>query len=285
MNAHRWFCLLVFAGSQMLRLQASTIVSVTGALVGEAYGIQESPQLSNTAASTWTSSTTYSHVVISALLENTPGTVTGAAYLMTQVGPGTTTTSQVATALFAPPPPYTPVWVTLFSDLTLPAVTYFLVLAAGVPGITALWRDAYPDLPDITTDTGVTRNPDLLSSSNLFLSFPPARVYLPNNGIRGGDLFLQYTVMGTEISEPQGITLCLTGMALVFVWLARAHPGEMDSFVNGRTRSSTSRSITASAVPTPNPVMTSKPRLRPDRAVPGADQTSERLSKPCRQLG
>jgi hypothetical protein len=146
---------------------ADTIVSVSGPLVGGFYPLSNSL----VAASSWTSARTYSDVDIAALLT---GGGQGVAYLMTQIGPGTTIASEIARNSFSFPSSIAPV--SLFSGLTLPAGTYYLVLASSGGGG---WRDAYDcgsicsyPPPTITLDVGAIRNTDFLADS--LNAYPPA---------------------------------------------------------------------------------------------------------------
>jgi hypothetical protein len=129
-------------------------------------------------------------------------TVSGTAYLATRIGPGTTSSSEVAHALFTTAIDTTQA--TLFSNLTLPSGTYFLILASPMQFAEGAWRDAcgqdFTCSPVITTDN----NMDLLGSS---VAYPPASVFRTGEGIRGGDLLLQYTVTGRPVPEPGGLAL------------------------------------------------------------------------------
>jgi hypothetical protein len=175
-----------------------TIVSVSGPLIGGYYPLSSS----QVAASSWSSPRLYSDVVIGALLTNGAGQE-GIAYLMTQIGVGTTTASEIARASFSFPSAISTV--TLFSGLTLPAGTYYLVLASsGTQG--GGWRDAYDcgsicsyPAPTVVVDAGVTRNTDLLAPSGSVNTYPPASGFQAGNGIHG-DPFLQYSV--ATVPEP-----------------------------------------------------------------------------------
>jgi len=170
------------------------------------------------AAASWTTTSTYSNVAISAevFCFPAPGCVGESivnAYLTTAIGPSETLGDQIAT--------YTdttagavPEMDTLFSGLTLGPGTYYLVLGNGNIGVD-YWFG--PDGSGgggttITTDSGVTFNGDYFSRygfNTLNASNPPASSYSDF-----GDWGLNFQVTGdSTIPEPSSISLVLIGMA------------------------------------------------------------------------
>jgi hypothetical protein len=115
---------------------ADTIVSVTDSLTStNRASLFLGGQYSNVVATSWTQFATFGNVSIDALLGSTDATFrSGTAYLMRAIGPGTTSASEVVAPVnfTAPlssggvPVPST----VLFSGLTLPPGTYYLVLSA-----------------------------------------------------------------------------------------------------------------------------------------------------------
>jgi hypothetical protein len=192
--------------------QASTILSVTGPLDGGFYPISTTQAL----ASSWTETSTYTDVMISALLTNGPAE--GTAYLMTHIGPGTTTASEIAEDSFVFP--NAPQVESLFTGLTLGPGTYYLVLGSTVSGgPNGGWRDAYDcgticsyPAPLIVSGAGVSRNTDFISSS--VSAYAPASSFIQGDGIHG-DPFLQYEVVSTP--EPRYMKLLFL-FALIGVW-------------------------------------------------------------------
>jgi hypothetical protein len=88
--------------------------------------------------------------------------------------------------------------VTLFSSLTLPPGTYYLVLGSSVSeNREGGWLDAFTcDAsfmcvpPTVTVGVGVSRNEDFLTG--LKAAYAPASGFRQGVGIRGGDPFLDY---------------------------------------------------------------------------------------------
>lgn len=80
----------------------------------------------------WSQTDLYSNVSVKAELDGNGTAINGTAYLMTQVGPGTTTANQIASADFAVTAlPFGPDLTTLFTGLTLGPGTYYLIITAS----------------------------------------------------------------------------------------------------------------------------------------------------------
>lgn len=157
--------------------------------------------------SSWIQSVTYTNVTITAQLVGDKGAQTGTAYLMNQVGPGTTAANEVAAAFDIADGIPASVPFTLFSGLTLGPGTYFLVINPTSP---SLQWDFGLTLPITTLGTGVTTGaqPDQISS--LLDPFPPATVFnQPGQHIFSvtGDLV---GVAGTP--EPASAAIVLAGL-------------------------------------------------------------------------
>jgi hypothetical protein len=201
-----WVGLLSLASS----LRAATIISVTGP-VTDGGAIQEGQSL----GSSWTQTTGYSNVVVSALLSEDTfclidcPAITLTAYLTTQIGPGTTAADEIThdTVAFSGGS---------YADrnlLTIPLLspgTYYLTLfSSDAPG--AVWAEAIP--PNVSLDTGVSRNQDFYMSGPV--GYPPANAVL--RPPIAGDF--QFSVTGTAIPEPS--TTTLMGAALLTLFLKR----------------------------------------------------------------
>src|SRR5271170_4119625 len=108
-------------------LDAETIISTDVGTTGCCYSILN---IYN-AEGGWSLSNTFDDVTITAEID--PGTgsgLSGTAYLMTQIGPGTTVADQIGSATFtASGLTFTPQLNTLFTDLTLGPGNYYLVLS------------------------------------------------------------------------------------------------------------------------------------------------------------
>jgi hypothetical protein len=198
----------------------SIVISVTGALDGGFYPLSSG----QAAASSWSSSMTYDDITISALL--TGGPSPGTAYLMTQTGPGTTTTNQIASENFVFP--QNPETVTFFAGLTLDPGTYYLVVGSPVTGLNGPvggWRDTsdsscncFPP-PTIALDTGVTRNVDFLARGSVN-AYTPASTFQQGVGIHG-DPDLQYIVTGVVVPEPSSLLLFVSASLVPLVYSFR----------------------------------------------------------------
>lgn len=131
------------------------------------------------AMAAWTQDRTCSQISIAALLNGGPhndsyavGTSTGTFYLMTRVGPGTTTASELARASFSVTSSYVnPQLVQLFSGLTLGPGTYYLVGSGSGGG----WQ--HTDNPTVTKAPGIS----LTAENFQAVIYDP---YIPGNNFR-----------------------------------------------------------------------------------------------------
>lgn len=196
-----------------LPASATTIISVTGP-----HGSTLALGATNQAlVASWSSPNSYSNVSIS--FQSNFGPFTGTAYLMTQIGPGTTAAHQVAVASYSVTSA-SPTMTTVLSGLTLAAGSYYLVLTASsaTPGG---WDTPYTAGPAIiVTDTGVTRGAEFIvndGNGSPNLSYFPASTFSPLNAAYD----LEFEVTGTLVSEPSLLALVGLGLA-VARGLARA---------------------------------------------------------------
>lgn len=157
----------------------------------------------------------YTNVAIAAsLISNLPGQ-TGTAFLMNQVGPGTTVANQLAVSPFNfvfNTNLQTVSYVSLFSGLSLVPGTYYVVMASNSPstfsqGITIGTGVTYLTAPGTTV--GV---PQFTQPPNLNAIYPPASTW-GNSGL--GNRFFTVTgdPTGTE-PIPEPATLLLLGAGL-----------------------------------------------------------------------
>jgi len=214
MKAARAFFLLATAIELAGPAFGATIVSdvYSGGTTGSSGGWK---------AVTWTQTGTYSDVTIGANLATNNGlsTSTGTAYLMTQLGPGTTAADEV-TAPFAISVSGNPglnTMTQLFSHLTLGPGTYFLLIdPTSINMIDSLdWDGTNPPLQ--TLDTGVTQGSNLELSGSV-AAFSPASSSVALTNVSPifsvtGDLV---PVTGTSATpEPSSIGMMLAGFAAV----------------------------------------------------------------------
>ena len=115
-----------------------------------------------TLVSSWSDTGAYSDVSISAVLGTGAGGTHVFAYLMNQIGPGTTAlANQIASATITPVTGFETD--TLFSGLALSPGTYYLVLTGTFATLPAPnWFQS--DTAVVTTDTGVTRGAEEVAS-------------------------------------------------------------------------------------------------------------------------
>jgi hypothetical protein len=194
--------------------RAEVIVSQGGAGIGES---TLGGPVTFTAFQSWASTVAFTGVSVSVNVGTTdPSFGTFTAWLMTQVGPGTTVGDQVATNTFTAPtvsdfftaPPLT----TLFTGLSLVPGTYFLVLSAPTGSSGPGWEQ--------TADFVPTTAPGVIASGQAEMSFqgvpgfdpafPPDSPFLPAEGLPLG-----YEVDGTQITVPEPSTLALLGIGLL----------------------------------------------------------------------
>jgi len=161
---------------------ASTIISVSAGTAG----VDETDTLGYT---TWTQSSGYTGVTITAELADFSSVEAhGTAYLMTQIGPGTTSADEVTAPAAISTSDFGLSSITLFSGLTLPAGTYYLVIASDGNLGWFGWPDpsiVAPVTPFITKDSGVTTptEPNLVINNTADVaSFAPASDFASDGG-------------------------------------------------------------------------------------------------------
>jgi hypothetical protein len=185
--------------------EAGTIISVSG--VSEANTVLTD---SGVEASSWTQTTTFQGVDISAMVSG-PSTAIGTAYLTTSLGLGTTLADQIASTSFSFP--RTPSYELLFSGLTLGPGTYYLSLTStgGIAINEGSWTcndGCNPSMATIVTAPGVTRNSDQFTEGN--------SIYPPAGTVFTGDHGVIYTV--ASVPEPASTTLIAMGLALLTIF-------------------------------------------------------------------
>lgn len=199
---------------------ADTIVSITDAETStNRANYYLGGQYSNVVATSWTQSSSFSNVTIDALLgSRDPSFDSCTAYLMSAIGPGTTSASEVV----APVDFTAPVFITgdgpssltvLFSGLRLGPGTYYLVLSAPFLNVTdgspiGWW---VPNEPVYTTATSATLGNLFAANTTLYPanSFPPASKFAFTSPQP------IYTVTGTPVTatpEPSSLFLFGTGL-------------------------------------------------------------------------
>jgi hypothetical protein len=168
--------------------------------------------LNSLLAASWTTTGTYSNVNISVDLGANSG-ATGRAYLTTQIGPGTATNKQVASASFTFPA--TSSFVSVFAGLNLTAGTYYLILQQTANGSTGdgVWLGT--PSPTLVTAANVTANGEYWSY-NAIQSYAPATSFyevVPT--------YFDYNVTGVSVPEPSGICLFALGSGIVILGFRR----------------------------------------------------------------
>jgi len=199
--------LFIFTTSFLLLvpLVADTIISTDVGTTGCCYSILN---IYNAEAG-WSQSSTFDNVTITAEID--PGSDSGGsgtAYLMTQIGPGTSVADQIGTATFtASGLSFTAQLNTLFTGLTLGPGNYYLVLSSP-DGLG--WEAADPGA-SVVTGAGV----NLLSLNSTFPNAPAA--YAPASDFSGAlGNNPQFTVTGSPVSSvPEPGSLALVSAILL----------------------------------------------------------------------
>ncbi len=159
----------------------------------------------------WSQTSAYSGVSITAEID--PGATlsvggSGTAYLMTQVGPGTTSAAQIATAPFVCPPgrPLSPVLDTLFSGLNLGAGNYYLVLSSSAQ----LGWEMAPDSITPVTAPGVA----LIAypSSGSYAGGGGGASYPPATNFSLGTYYAAEFTVTSDVPEPSTLALLAAGV-------------------------------------------------------------------------
>lgn len=181
---------------------SETVISTDNGTVGCCYAILNTFN----AEAGWSQTSTFDNVTISAEIDPASGSgLSGTAYLMTQIGAGTTTAEQIGTATFtASGSPFTPQLNTLFTGLSLGPGNYFLVLSSP-DGLG--WAQTEPGVTPVTAP-GVS----LLSLDS---TFPNAPAAYPPAGDFSGALVNdpEFTVTASSsVPESSGVGFFCTAL-------------------------------------------------------------------------
>jgi hypothetical protein len=191
--------------SLALPATATTILSVSGPH-GSTLSLGSGHQA---LVASWSSTSAYSGVNVS--FQSNFGPFAGTAYLMTQIGPGTTSAQQIAVASYSATSS-TPALTSLFSGLTLGAGTYYLVLTSTSAGG---WDTPYTAGPAVVSlAPGVTRGAQFIVNDG---SGVPDLSYFPASSFSALTTFydLEFEVTGSLVPEPSRLLLLGVGLALL----------------------------------------------------------------------
>jgi hypothetical protein len=167
---------------------AETIISATGTAGVGALTIGGPVSPPSYLATSWIQTGTTNGVKISfEAFQFFTSDATGTAFLTTQIGPGTTSAHQVASAPFtipgAPPPVTSAIKQQLFSGLTLSPGTYYLTLAAPISSSWPVWKGTLPGSTAVITAAGVTLGAQYQAGPALGTptdpTYPPASTFGP----------------------------------------------------------------------------------------------------------
>src|ERR1017187_5426598 len=248
LNSVSW---LLLAGLVGLNAQGhgATLVSVGGADFGST-GIVG-------LGTGWSQSQAYANVGISAYLVNGggPGYVSqGTVYLMRSIGPGTTTDQEVSHADFTLPAQYDGMF-TLFSGLSLPAGTYWIVFSTPQsPFSYANWVISNP--ATVSSSGGATYLGDAVAMAGV-AAYPPASVF--TNLSIGFPNQYQFAVAGVPLKADTTVTLsaspnpAVAGQPVTLTAsLTPADASGTVQFFEGATLGATATVANGTAIVTPN---------------------------------
>src|SRR6202142_444685 len=206
---------LLFTASVVL--PAANVINTTGS---NSFGFTDQPGC----GTAWTQTIGYSGVTITMPLEDNSsdgpiGGVEGTVYLMNQIGPGTTSANQVAAPVSVSGLTNAFASKTLFSGLTLPPGSYYVVLIPTNASPMSMSPDGTNVGTLVTTGTSVTSLGVGVPST--IAGDPPASAVTLSPP---GNLYLSVT--GTPAAPPStpappSLLLTLAGLACVGCWFAR----------------------------------------------------------------
>jgi hypothetical protein len=178
------------------RTSATTIFDITGpnyvpSTIGGPYF--------QVLGSAWSIDQEYNDVSITTVLDATSGQSSGTAYLVTQIGPGATPASEVASSSFSVTGSYTPT--TLFTGLALQPGMYYLVLSASNQDL-GWWGTLQPVVqaaPRVVDVGGIVAGSDR-SIGPVDYNYPPGSTFDGPFAADQGAFFIDIT--GSEAPEP-----------------------------------------------------------------------------------
>jgi len=190
------------------RTSATTILDITGpnyvpSTIGSSYF--------QVVGSAWSIDQEYNDVSITTVLDAISGQSSGTAYLVTQIGPGATPASEVASSSFSVTGSYTPT--TLFTGLALPTGTYYLVLSSSNEGL-GWWGTLQPVVqaaPGVVDVGGIVAGSDR-SIGPVDYNYPPGSTFDGPFAADQGASFIDIT--GSEAPEPATWVLLICAVVL-----------------------------------------------------------------------
>jgi MYXO-CTERM domain-containing protein len=200
-------------------LHATTMYSVAGPGTDQA-GLGTSDH--NIEGQEWTQALSYSNVSVTADVGTFSSAGTIEAYLTNQVGPGTTAANVIAFTT-VPVSSSTAQDITIFSNLSLSAGTYYLILTAPTNDFD-FWEGSFSGSATTTTGPGVTAGSiryiaTTFNGGGANAAFPPSSTFQDDN-----DPFLLMSVDGTTTTpEPTSAALSLGGLGALALLSRRKH--------------------------------------------------------------
>ena len=200
--------LLVAAAVASATCHSASILSVTGPPDGAGLGIFASQW----EATSFTVSQPYADVTVNVDLV---GSFTGTAYLMRQIGPGTTVANEITDNPFTSTSGSSGAFQTVFQHVSLAgAGTYFVVLTTAVSNVPQ--GIVTTKAPIVVADPGVSNGIFYSATNSTTPPYAPDANFTAYSNVFG--VFGEYTVVANAAAVPEPANLALAGVGFLLAF-------------------------------------------------------------------